>query len=846
MKKLFTLIAILCALLSTATAQINKAQADNIVLERLEKETRAYTLFATNGVQNNFTIRTDNGEELELNLCWVYYVKYTANITGVYIAVNKSNGNVLEVRPSSNAVPKDIEKWRVVKKEDNVSFTPCKKNETKGGNEFSDKVDVEFTNNGVEITHRDFEVACDFTTVNVTHTFVNGVLNITQQGTPNQAKCRCHTDVSYTIGGISQDAVNAIFINGELVYGNDGSSVGNFYDVDYRIGLWVNPDGQDTLVFVDSSELIRKGIPYKYEEYLYRIENNTLIINGSTCHSILKAEKDTVVIGNMYITTGFGDNSGTFIKVKKENEEGYVTFGANYHTVNCISTVTMFLDGENIGTLQNPADAISECGEEKNLTKKILVGEHSYRVEIRGCFTKDITGTFVVSENECKKIFIDYYKIFGNQSNCDPNVIIDEEEYFKVPELRGGISNMRIEDNNLKFTITASGCDGSSWVAKLITTGAIEKSNPPQRTVQLSFENGEACRAIVSKEFSFNIECLQVKGYNKVWLKIAGNSILYEYGEYFKATVLGKGQDCGNTFLIRFDEEVAGLPNSPVKGCYYADNLPEEYKIEGKTVEIQFRLPKEDEMSACTTMGIAFPHMYVLDVKDNCKIDLKIGDETEIKQGETACNPQNGLSLRVESVNDSRCPIGAVCAWAGTAAVQIHLTTGKGTYNFTLDTHSGTAFKSDTIIEGFRYKLVNVFPYPVVGEEQPIKTVHILVEKYNESNCDKDVIISQTEYENAPNHPLSIIDMKIVDNCLKIKFSASGCTGNNWVVKLIDAGMIAESLPCQRTLRLSLEHIGVCAAYFENEMSFNIEGLQIQRDHSVILHIAEKTILYEY
>ena len=99
----------------------------------------------------------------------------------------------------------------------NVNFTPCQQSSLKSS-VVSDKIDVEFINNGIQITYRNFEVTCDFTAVNVTHTFVNGVLNITQQASPNQAKCICYTDVSYTINGISQDEVNVIFINGEQVY----------------------------------------------------------------------------------------------------------------------------------------------------------------------------------------------------------------------------------------------------------------------------------------------------------------------------------------------------------------------------------------------------------------------------------------------------------------------------------------------------------------------------------------------------------------------------------------------------------------------------------------------------
>jgi len=99
----------------------------------------------------------------------------------------------------------------------NVSFTPCLQNNLRSS-ELSDKVDVKFNNKDVLITYRNFEATCDFTTVNVTYTFVNGVLRITQKGTPNLADCICHTDVSYTIEGISQNDVNVIFINGVQVY----------------------------------------------------------------------------------------------------------------------------------------------------------------------------------------------------------------------------------------------------------------------------------------------------------------------------------------------------------------------------------------------------------------------------------------------------------------------------------------------------------------------------------------------------------------------------------------------------------------------------------------------------
>jgi len=124
-----------------------------------------------------------------------------------------------------------------------VSTTPCV--QTKAGDGNLDRVDVEFTEKGVQITHYGFEVTCDFTTVNVTHTFLNGVLNITQQGAPNNAKCKCYTDVSYTIEGLSQGEVNVIFINGIQVYcyndKDDDSLVFNYqFVVGGRLGGYSN------------------------------------------------------------------------------------------------------------------------------------------------------------------------------------------------------------------------------------------------------------------------------------------------------------------------------------------------------------------------------------------------------------------------------------------------------------------------------------------------------------------------------------------------------------------------------------------------------------------------------
>lgn len=80
------------------------------------------------------------------------------------------------------------------------------------------------------------------------------------------------------------------------------------------------------------------------------------------------------------------------------------------------------------------------------------------------------------------------------------------------------------------------------------------------------------------------------------------------------ATVLAKGLDCGNSFLLKFDEDVTGLPENS-ENTFYEINLPDEYKTEGRKIKVTFRSPKPDEMMACTTMGIGYPQIFITNVQ---------------------------------------------------------------------------------------------------------------------------------------------------------------------------------------------------------------------------------------
>ncbi len=108
---------------------------------------------------------------------------------------------------------------------------------------------------------------------------------------------------------------------------------------------------------------------------------------------------------------------------------------------------------------------------------------------------------------------------------------------------------------------------------------------------------------------------------------------------------------------------------------------------------------------------------------------LKIGEISELKEKTPSTNDTYDLSLTAEKVEESRCPKGAECIWAGTATVSFRLITKQGTYNFDLDTNEESRFIQDTVIENFRYKLVDVKPYPEVNKVINQKYIYVRVTK---------------------------------------------------------------------------------------------------------------------
>lgn len=79
--------------------------------------------------------------------------------------------------------------------------------------------------------------------------------------------------------------------------------------------------------------------------------------------------------------------------------------------------------------------------------------------------------------------------------------------------------------------------------------------------------------------------------------------------EKFQVEVLGKGMDCGDLFLIRFEENDEERlnnylqPNNAFYPVFYALGLPDELKQEGLFLEITIGDCETDDIPACTALG---------------------------------------------------------------------------------------------------------------------------------------------------------------------------------------------------------------------------------------------------
>lgn len=115
-----------------------------------------------------------------------------------------------------------------------------------------------------------------------------------------------------------------------------------------------------------------------------------------------------------------------------------------------------------------------------------------------------------------------------NSISCD-RVIVDAQKYTTLQSDSYELIEVSEEDACLKLSIRyGGGCEDISAI--LIDSEDIIESNPPQRNLRLVLTTQEdACEAVITEEFLFDISSLQVENATSVRLNFQDSGITYLY-----------------------------------------------------------------------------------------------------------------------------------------------------------------------------------------------------------------------------------------------------------------------------------------------------------------------------
>jgi hypothetical protein len=105
-------------------------------------------------------------------------------------------------------------------------------------------------------------------------------------------------------------------------------------------------------------------------------------------------------------------------------------------------------------------------------------------------------------------------------------------------------------------------------------------------------------------------------------------------------------------------------------------------------------------------------YLLLLLVVSSCQnitssVDPQLGEEFQLRVGEQASLDNGNFHITFEEVlEDSRCPEGVTCVWAGNARIALVLNESEANLNTYLEPQEITR-------SGYLVKLISVSPYPV-------------------------------------------------------------------------------------------------------------------------------------
>lgn len=187
----------------------------------------------------------------------------------------------------------------------------------------------------------------------------------------------------------------------------------------------------------------------------------------------------------------------------------------------------------------------------------------------------------------------------------------------------------------------------------------------------------------------------------------------------YAARIVGFNLNC-STCILEFPLDslkiIGEIGRSP-DNYYQAINLDREnFKI-GQTLKVKIRKAETNDLRECINMSpeYSYKQVFILDFEN--KNNLIFNDTISLSNRDCLSDPENQISFCLDSVfNDSRCPTGVYCVWAGNATARFRYEK-DGNSPVIFDLNTNNQFRSDTIVDGYKVTLIGLTPYPAIGHQ---------------------------------------------------------------------------------------------------------------------------------
>ena len=103
--------------------------------------------------------------------------------------------------------------------------------------------------------------------------------------------------------------------------------------------------------------------------------------------------------------------------------------------------------------------------------------------------------------------------------------------------------------------------------------------------------------------------------------------------------------------------------------------------------------------------------------------------------------------------------------------------------------------------------------------------------------CGDFVIENQTIYDATDISNYTTTDVNVLNNCITVRITSSGCDGNSWTASLIDSEQETLSIPPERFLRLELTNNEACQSVFERSYTFDISTIRVTGSGTLVLNL---------